>query len=212
MARNRLAGGLPSARGWLCGVAPAAQSAAATCGAPHACGSRGRGLCAGHRHVETLVSHDIVGRLMLMSVRQPGLANVYAEVLGFSGAEFYTEHWPQLVGKCFDDLQACFPDAVPIGVHTDDGILLNPPHNYMCAPPATDSPMASVGFAPQRHSMGVACLGRGRTTGLARRFFDLQVVPKQYLALTSILRARGARWHLVAFRLCVRIDVRSHLT
>jgi len=85
----------------------------------------------GHRHVETLVSHDIVGRLMLMSVRQPGLANVYAEVLGFNGAEFYTEHWPQLVGKCFDDLQACFPDAVPIGVHTDDGILLNPPHNYI---------------------------------------------------------------------------------
>ena len=37
----------------------------------------------GRGNVETVVSHDIIGRLMLMSVRQPGLAEVYGSVLGF---------------------------------------------------------------------------------------------------------------------------------
>ena len=53
----------------------------------------------GRGQVETVVSHDIIGRLMLMSVRQPGLAEVYGSVLGFDGDEFYTQHWPQLVGR-----------------------------------------------------------------------------------------------------------------
>ena len=35
--------------------------------------------------IETLTSHDILGRLMLMSAREPGLASVYATVLGFVG-------------------------------------------------------------------------------------------------------------------------------
>merc|ERR1712036_24817 len=34
-----------------------------------------------------------MGRLMLMSARQPGLANVYASLLGFAGAEFYVKLW-----------------------------------------------------------------------------------------------------------------------
>ncbi|KAH8049278.1 hypothetical protein JL720_15667 [Aureococcus anophagefferens] len=46
--------------------------------------------------IETLTSHDILGRLMLMSAREPGLASVYATVLGFVGDEFYAAHWPEL--------------------------------------------------------------------------------------------------------------------
>ena len=41
--------------------------------------------------VETCVSHDVLGRLMLMSAREPGLASVYGEVLGFEGDEFYLQ-------------------------------------------------------------------------------------------------------------------------
>ncbi len=44
----------------------------------------------GRGNVETVVSHDVIGRLMLMSVRQPGLAEVYRVVLGFDGDEFYS--------------------------------------------------------------------------------------------------------------------------
>ena len=64
--------------------------------------------------METVVSHDIVGRLMIMSVRQPGLAKVYEALLGFEGDEFYIEAWPQTIGKRFGDLFQHFPDAVPL--------------------------------------------------------------------------------------------------
>ena len=94
--------------------------------------------------IEVVVSHDIVGRLMIMSVRQPGshpshtympdsvaslagLARVYEEILGFDGDEFYLQEWPEACGCPFGDLAGRFPDAIPIGVKTADGtIVLNP--------------------------------------------------------------------------------------
>jgi len=81
----------------------------------------------GGKIVESLVSHDVLGRLMIMAVRQPGLAKVYEAVLGFEGHEFYMKEWPELVGVCFGDLQFRFPDAIPLGVCRSDGMLmLNP--------------------------------------------------------------------------------------
>ena len=35
--------------------------------------------------VETVVSHDIIGRLMIQCARQPGLASVWEQLLGFDG-------------------------------------------------------------------------------------------------------------------------------
>lgn len=78
--------------------------------------------------VETVVSHDIVGRLMVMSVRQPGLAKVYEALLGFEGDEFYIEAWPQVIGKRFGDLFQHFPDAIPLGIRTEDGTVVMKPH------------------------------------------------------------------------------------
>lgn len=87
----------------------------------------------GRGNVETVVSHDIIGRLMLMSVRQPGLAEVYGSVLGFEGDEFYTETWPELEGIPYKDVQLMMPDAIPIGVRHggEGGITLNPRHDYI---------------------------------------------------------------------------------
>ena len=70
----------------------------------------------GGEHVETVVSHDIVGRLMLMAARQPGLASVYDAILGFEGHEFYLKKWPALAGLTFGDLAARFDHAVPLGI------------------------------------------------------------------------------------------------
>jgi Trk K+ transport system NAD-binding subunit len=98
--------------------------------------------------VETIVSHDVIGKLMIMSARQPGLAKVFMEVLGFAGDEFYTKHWPKAVGKKMGDLAPCFKDAIVIGVkrfckdkrcdekcthrHNAKGhIVLNPPADYV---------------------------------------------------------------------------------
>jgi hypothetical protein len=87
----------------------------------------------GRGNVETVVSHDIIGRLMLMSVRQPGLAEVYGSVLGFEGDEFYTATWTQLAGVRYGDVQLMMPDAIPIGIRYggEGGITLNPRHDYV---------------------------------------------------------------------------------
>jgi hypothetical protein len=87
----------------------------------------------GRGNVETVVSHDVIGRLMLMSVRQPGLAEVYGSILGFEGDEFYTEHWPQLVGTSWKDVQLMLPEAVPIGIRNakNGEITLNPSHDHV---------------------------------------------------------------------------------
>jgi hypothetical protein len=82
--------------------------------------------------VKTVTSHDIIGRLMLLFVRQPGLARVYSSVLGFEGSEFYVEHWEALVGTRWRDVAVRFLDAVPIGVQRGKGeVLINPPPGYV---------------------------------------------------------------------------------
>lgn len=76
-------------------------------------------LVGGHL-VETIVSHDIIGRMMVMSSRNPGLSRVYSQVLGFNGDEFYMRNFVEIEGVAFGDLQAMFPDAVPIGIASSD--------------------------------------------------------------------------------------------
>jgi len=83
----------------------------------------------GDGDVETVVSHDIIGRLMLMAARQPGLANVYDAILGFKGDEFYLSEWPELEGLAFSELCLRFPDAVPLGIKSGDKVYLNPEHS-----------------------------------------------------------------------------------
>jgi len=72
----------------------------------------------GKEHVETVVSHDIIGRLMIQCAREKGLAAVLTEMLGFDGSEFYISDWgEQLVGKTFGDVCLLFKDAVVLGIY-----------------------------------------------------------------------------------------------
>nr|CCA17920.1 ion channel putative [Albugo laibachii Nc14] len=81
----------------------------------------------GSNQVEILVSHDVIGRLVLMSARSPGLAGVFTSLLGFEGCEFYVKHWPECVGVRFGDLVERFPDAIPLGIKNAQGqVFLHP--------------------------------------------------------------------------------------
>ena len=64
----------------------------------------------GGEAVETIVAHDVIGRLMIQCARQPGLAQVWNDVLGFEGCEFYCSEHPELVGCSFDDVVLRFAD------------------------------------------------------------------------------------------------------
>ncbi|KAI3439337.1 uncharacterized protein J3R85_005093 [Psidium guajava] len=84
--------------------------------------------------IETVVAHDVIGRLMIQCALQPGLAQIWEDILGFENAEFYIKRWPQLDGLRFEDVLISFPDAIPCGVKVaaDDGkIILNPDDNYI---------------------------------------------------------------------------------
>ncbi|XP_052198448.1 ion channel CASTOR-like [Diospyros lotus] len=84
--------------------------------------------------VETVVAHDVIGRLMIQCARQPGLAQIWEDILGFENCEFYIKRWPQLDGMHFEDVLISFPDAIPCGVKAASyggKIILNPDDSYV---------------------------------------------------------------------------------
>ncbi|XP_065881577.1 ion channel CASTOR-like isoform X5 [Euphorbia lathyris] len=84
--------------------------------------------------VETVVAHDVIGRLMIQCARQPGLAQIWEDILGFENCEFYIKRWPQLDGMQFEDVLISFPDAIPCGVKVAScggKIILNPDDSYL---------------------------------------------------------------------------------
>ncbi|XP_078182320.1 ion channel protein isoform X1 [Carex rostrata] len=84
--------------------------------------------------IETVVAHDVIGRLMIQCALQPGLAQIWEDILGFENAEFYIKRWPQLDGMRFDQVLVSFPDAVPCGVKVASKlgkIIINPDDSYI---------------------------------------------------------------------------------
>lgn len=84
--------------------------------------------------IETVVAHDVIGRLMIQCALQPGLAQIWEDILGFENAEFYIKRWPELDGLSFKDVLISFPDAIPCGVKVaaEGGkIIINPDDSYV---------------------------------------------------------------------------------
>uniref|UniRef100_A0A1D1YAC8 Putative ion channel POLLUX n=1 Tax=Anthurium amnicola TaxID=1678845 RepID=A0A1D1YAC8_9ARAE len=84
--------------------------------------------------IETVVAHDVIGRLMIQCALQPGLAQIWEDILGFENAEFYIKRWPQLDGLRFEDVFISFPEAVPCGVKvaaSGGKIIINPNDDYV---------------------------------------------------------------------------------
>jgi len=91
---------------------------------------------AGGEFVETVVAKDVITRLMVQCARQPGLAQVWKDILGFDKAEFYLKRWPELDGMRFLEVLISFPDAIPCGVKVasrNNKIVLNPENDYILA-------------------------------------------------------------------------------
>eukprot|EP01134_Creolimax_fragrantissima_P001921 CFRG1921T1 len=81
----------------------------------------------GHGWTESVVTHDVVGRLMIQSSLQPAVAHVLAELLSFDGNEIYFSEWPELIGITFEEVVYRFDRAIPFGIKTVTGeILINP--------------------------------------------------------------------------------------
>lgn len=62
------------------------------------------------------------------------VAQVWEDLLGFEGAEFYFKHWPELIGCTFGEVLLRFDDAVPCGVRLaakGRQVCINPPDSYV---------------------------------------------------------------------------------
>ncbi len=86
---------------------------------------------AGKGQITPVVGHDFIGRLMIQSARQDGLAHTLNSLLDFDGNEFYLKAWPELDGKSYGHARRCFPAAVLAGVRRADPaaeprLLINP--------------------------------------------------------------------------------------
>ena len=92
----------------------------------------------GGSNVETIVSHDVVGRVMIQSARMRGLADVFSSILGFEDDEIYVKSWPEFTGSTFETVIRAFDRAVPIGISVPsdnngepDKVILNPPGTHV---------------------------------------------------------------------------------
>lgn len=82
--------------------------------------------------VEPVMANDVVGRLMLQAARNPLVADVWQDLLGFDGCEPYATQWGILRGLRFKEVLLCFEDAIPLGIKTALGeVILNPHDGYV---------------------------------------------------------------------------------
>jgi len=82
--------------------------------------------------MEIVAGDEVISRLLVQNVRQPGLSHVYAEfVSDVSGSQIYVREEPQLTGVSFLHLAYAFPGGVLLGIVRPQGdgfqALLNPP-------------------------------------------------------------------------------------
>jgi hypothetical protein len=115
--------------------------------------------------MEIIAGDEVINRLMVGSVRHPGLSHVYAEFLSdTSGSQIYVREESHLTGASIQELAYAFPNGILLGlVRPRDGgfqALLNPPNDLRlksgdhlavlapsyedAAPPATVSPVAEL--------------------------------------------------------------------
>ncbi len=80
---------------------------------------------AGGDRVTILNFHKTIARLMVQSVRHPGMSEVLKELLSFKGNEIYVESIPEAAGLSLSEINLRLPGATAIGLLRDGKPLLN---------------------------------------------------------------------------------------
>lgn len=86
-----------------------------------------------HEGKTYVLSGERLGRLIVQGALNQGLCNIWNQIIGFDGDEFYTCDAKTLgvIGKTFRDLPFWFQETIPIGVRNVDGeYQVNPVKDY----------------------------------------------------------------------------------
>jgi Trk K+ transport system NAD-binding subunit len=87
-------------------------------------------------HVVT--SSSLISRVIVQTIRNPGLSSVIGEIGSMSGNNLHVQHIPKIAGKTVEEIAHHFPAAIPMGVswRKKDGagqehaVALNPEPDY----------------------------------------------------------------------------------
>jgi hypothetical protein len=97
---------------------------------------------AGKRRIPIVCSSEVIGKMLVQTSRQPGLAMVYREIFSGSGSQIHIQGFPECAGRHFDEIVHGFETAIPLGVskarREPDGQMafvprLNPRGDYRIA-------------------------------------------------------------------------------
>lgn len=66
--------------------------------------------------VQIISSSRVISKVIVQTIRNPGLAAVYSELFSISGNSLYVRHTPELAGRTLGQLAFGFRNAVPVGV------------------------------------------------------------------------------------------------
>jgi voltage-gated potassium channel Kch len=84
--------------------------------------------------VQTILTGDLIARVVAQTSRQSGLSVVYTELMDFGGDEIYFKHEMALTGKTYGEALLAYEDSCVMGIRKADGtILLNPPMDSVVA-------------------------------------------------------------------------------
>lgn len=75
---------------------------------------------------------QFLNKVIAQAILNPNISNVYYEILGFKGNEFYVRNVPKkLLGFSYERAIFCFNKASLVGVIKNDTCILNPPKDYI---------------------------------------------------------------------------------
>mmetsp|Transcript_149184 Transcript_149184/g.278114 ORF Transcript_149184/g.278114 Transcript_149184/m.278114 type:complete len:727 (+) Transcript_149184:9-2189(+) len=73
---------------------------------------------------EVMTTTDFVGKLIVQSSREQGLATVLCTIIGFEDSEFYVHRVTGTAGLRFRDVLFAIPDMIPVGLELPDGHIM----------------------------------------------------------------------------------------
>ncbi len=78
--------------------------------------------------VQSILTTDMIARVVAQTSRQSGLSIVYTELMNFGGDEIYFKQEPNLSGKTYGEAVMAFETSTVMGIRKADGTtMMNPP-------------------------------------------------------------------------------------
>jgi Trk K+ transport system NAD-binding subunit len=119
--------------------------------------SRELAQIASRNRAHIVTSSSLISRVIVQTIRNPGLSAVFSEIGSTEGNNLRVQHVPQSVGKTIEEIAHQFPAAIPIGVSWKKkegagqvhAVALNPEPDYDLA--ADDRIVFLSGESPIRH-------------------------------------------------------------